>query len=131
MLHLLDIFFTVFHSAFIAFVLFGWIFPKTRKAHITALLLTFLAWMLLGLYKGNIGYCPLTDWHWQVKRSLGETNMSVSFVGYMIEHYLGLNFSRNFYDIVTAGGLIFGVIMAYMKSRVSKKDRPANKKQFA
>lgn len=107
MLHTLDVFFTVFHSTFILFVLAGWAHPKTRKAHVIALLLTFVAWILLGLYKGVIGYCPLTDWHWDIKRSLGESGMSSSFVGYMIENYLGLTLSKVF-----AAGLVFGVIMA-------------------
>jgi hypothetical protein len=93
----------------------GWISKTTRKAHLLALLLTFTAWMLLGLYKGVIGYCPLTDWHWDVKRALGETGMSSSFIGYMIEHYLGLKFSKIVYDVLAGAGLIFGVVMAMVK----------------
>ncbi|MFY0606686.1 MAG: DUF2784 domain-containing protein [Cyclobacteriaceae bacterium] len=112
MLHSLDTFFTLFHSAFVLFVLFGWAHPKTQKAHITSLLLTITAWLLIGLYVGTIGYCPLTDWHWDIKRALGETGMSSSFIGYMIEQYLGLKFTKITYDILSAGGLILGVIMA-------------------
>lgn len=124
MLHILDTFFTVFHTLFVLFVLFGWAHRYSRKAHITALLLTFLAWMLLGLYKGVIGYCPLTDWHWDVKRALGESGMSGSFVGYMIENYIGLKFSRTFYDVVTAGGLAFGVVMSFIKHDWKKAKPP-------
>ncbi len=120
MLYSLDIFFTLFHSVFVLFVLVGWYHPHTRKAHVTALLLTFTAWLLLGLYVGTIGYCPLTDWHWDVKRALGETGMSSSFIGYIIEEYLGLKFTKMFYDFISVGGLVFGVLMAayyHFKSR--------------
>ena len=131
MLQFLDAFLTIFHSAFVLFVLFGWAHPKTQKAHVTALLLTFLAWMLLGLYRGVIGYCPLTDWHWDVKRALGETGMSGSFVGYMIEHYLGLSFSRSFYDAITAGGLIFGSLMSFLVHRKNRNSKSEASSQVA
>ncbi|MEQ8473137.1 MAG: DUF2784 domain-containing protein [Marinoscillum sp.] len=112
MLYALDIFLTVFHSAFILFILFGWSYKKSRKLHMTALLLTLIAWMLLGLYKGVIGYCPLTDWHWDVKRALGETGMPSSFVEYMVEKAMGINFPTLMMDIFTASGLIFGIVMS-------------------
>lgn len=112
MLYILDHFLTVFHLTFVVFVLIGWIFPSTRKAHVTALLLTIIAWMLLGLYKGVIGYCPLTDWHWDVKRALGETVLPGSFIEYMVEKITGINFSKVLIDSVTALGLLFGCCMA-------------------
>lgn len=115
MLIFLDYFFTIFHTAFVLFVLFGWVPKSLRKFHISAIMLTLIAWLLIGFYKGVIGYCPLTSWHWDIKRQIGEVGMSGSFVGYMIEHYLGLKFSRLTYDVVTAGGLIFGVLMALGK----------------
>ncbi|HPF94086.1 MAG TPA: DUF2784 family protein, partial [Tenuifilaceae bacterium] len=62
---LLDVFFVAFHTLLIAFNLFGWIWWRTRKANLITLLLTGLSWIGLGLFFG-IGYCPLTDWHWQV-----------------------------------------------------------------
>ncbi len=112
MLHLLDLFLTVFHSAFVLFIVFGWLLPKFRKYHVTAILLTLVAWLLLGLYKGVIGYCPLTDWHWDVKRALGETGMPSSFIEYMVEKIIGLNFPTLMVDVATATGLIFGIVMS-------------------
>lgn len=112
MLHFLDFFLTVFHSAFVLFILFGWMIPKFRKYHMTAILLTLVAWLLIGLYKGVLGYCPLTDWHWDVKRALGETNMPSSFIEYMVERAIGLNFPTLVIDVVTASGLIFGIAMS-------------------
>lgn len=122
MLYALDIFLTVFHSAFVLFILFGWSHQKSRKLHMTALLLTLIAWMLLGLYKGVIGYCPLTDWHWDIKRALGETGMPSSFVEYMVEKAMGMNFPTLMMDVFTASGLIFGIAMsAVIYFRESKK----------
>lgn len=112
MLKFLDYFYTIFHSAFVIFVVFGWIPKYTRKIHILALILTLGAWLIIGWYKGVLGYCPLTAWHWDVKRQLGERGMSGSFVGYMIEHYGSMKFERITYDILTASGLLFGVIMS-------------------
>ena len=112
MLHFLDFFLTVFHIAFVLFILFGWMIPKFRKYHMTAILLTLVAWLLIGLYKGVLGYCPLTDWHWDVKRALGETNMPSSFIEYMVERAIGLNFPTLVIDVVTASGLIFGIAMS-------------------
>ncbi len=112
MLHFLDFFLTVFHSAFVLFILFGWMIPKFRKYHMTAILLTLVAWLLIGLYKGVLGYCPLTDWHWDVKRALGETNMPSSFIEYIVERAIGLNFPTLVIDVVTASGLIFGIAMS-------------------
>ncbi|WP_421871328.1 DUF2784 domain-containing protein [Marinoscillum sp.] len=112
MLHFLDLFLTVFHSAFVLLVLFGWTIPKIRKYHVTAILLTLVAWLLVGLYKGYLGYCPLTDWHWDIKRALGETGMPSSFIEYMVEKVIGLNFPTLFIDIVTVSGLVFGIVMS-------------------
>lgn len=127
MLILLDYFFTVFHAVFILFVVFGWYHEKTKKAHFTALLLTLAAWLLLGLYKGVLGYCPLTDWHWDVKRALGERGMPSSFVEYLLEKLTGIKFSRRLVDGATVAGLIFGIVMAFVKSRKVKVLSPKEK----
>ncbi len=108
----LDYFLTIFHSAFVLFVLIGWIFRKTRKAHLVAITLTLIAWLGIGLYKGVIGYCPLTDWHWDIKRSLGEHDMPSSFIEYMVEKISGLDFERKLVDTATAIGMILSVLGA-------------------
>ena len=120
MLVFLDYFLTYFHSALILFVLSGWIFPQTRRPHAWLLILILIAWFGIGLYKGVLGYCPLTDWHWDIKRALGERGMSSSFVEYMVEKISGVNFSRKLVDGFTLGGLIMACIMAvvmFVKSR--------------
>ncbi|WP_424963570.1 DUF2784 domain-containing protein [Ekhidna sp.] len=120
----LDNFLTFFHSAFVLFVLTGWMFKSTRRAHIIAIGLTIIAWLGIGWYKGVIGYCPLTDWHWDIKRELGERNIPSSFIEYMLEKISGLDLNRKLVDIGTAIGLILSVLCAgyvNLRSRFSKK----------
>lgn len=120
MLQFLDHFLTVFHSAFVLFVLLGWMHPRTRKAHIVALVLTAIAWGLLGL-KYGLGYCPLTDWQWDIKRELGETPLPNSFTKYIIDKITGLNTNAKLVDVATLVGLLFGITMATLSFVRSRK----------
>jgi hypothetical protein len=63
--HLLDYLFLIFHSTLALFIVFGWIWHKTRLTNFITLALIALSWFGLGLFYG-IGFCPLTEWHWQV-----------------------------------------------------------------
>ena len=97
---------------------------STRKAHIVAIGLILIAWLGIGWYKGVIGYCPLTDWHWDIKRDLGERNISSSFIEYTLVKITGLDLNRKLVDIGTAVGLILSVLCAgyvNLSSRFSKK----------
>ncbi|XOV94013.1 MAG: DUF2784 domain-containing protein [Bacteroidota bacterium] len=123
MLEVYDYAFTIFHSLFILFVLFGWIHPRTQRIHQVALLLTLVAWLLIGIYIGTIGYCPLTDWQWDIKRELGYRNLPSSFTEYIAEKLTGFNFKKSYVDIATAFGLGFGIIMAIVKFVQSKLKR--------
>jgi hypothetical protein len=78
----LDIFLGVFHVLLILACLLGWIFPRTRRAHLILMGVVVGCWFLLGL-KYGIGYCPLTDWNWQVKEQLGESALPHSFIKYL------------------------------------------------
>jgi hypothetical protein len=126
MLQFLDYFLTGFHAAFVLFILFGWIPEASRKAHLIALALTIAAWLLLGIWYG-IGYCPLTDWHWDIKKELGEKHLPNSFTKYVFDQTTGLNSDKRIVDIFTAGGLVFGIVMAGVK--FSEKRRIERLKQ--
>ena len=67
---LLNVGFFVFHTAWIGFNCVGWGWRRTRRWHLVTLLLTALSWFGLGARYGW-GYCPCTDWHWQVRDRLG------------------------------------------------------------
>jgi len=98
---LLDIFFLIFHSSLVVFTLVGWIWKKTRKAHLLALTLTMCSWFGLGIWYG-FGYCPCTDLHWQVKTKLGETNLPMSYVKYYADRLTGLDWNAFVLDSVVA-----------------------------
>lgn len=89
MLIFLDILFLSLHAIIIIFNLFGWMCDRTRRANLFALLLTGLSWTALGLWYG-FGYCPLTDWHWQVLHRLGHDDLPHSYVDYLFQRTAGV-----------------------------------------
>ncbi len=107
----LDILLFAIHMLVIVGNVFGWIWRRTRKAHLVLLVLTLGSWFVLGIWKGW-GYCILTDWEWDIKRELGETNLPQSFTAYLANNVLGLKLSNALVDGLTVGGLIFGLIGA-------------------
>jgi ammonia channel protein AmtB len=111
MLHLADYFFTLLHLAIIGFNLLGWIWRSTRKAHLILVALTAGSWLILGIWFG-FGYCPITDWQWQIKEKLGETHLPYSFNEYYAEKVTGTNFSTSLVDAVTAGSFALACILA-------------------
>ncbi len=98
--HILDIIFHILHILIICINIFGWIFKRTRRLNLIVLLLTLFSWFGLGLFYG-LGYCPLTDWHWDVKRSLGQTNLPNSYIKLMLDSLTGYNWSPDVVDIIT------------------------------
>lgn len=84
----LDWFFTALHLIIIGFNLVGWIWRKTRALHFVFVLLTAGSWLILGIWFG-LGYCPITDWQWQLKEKLGETNLPNSFIKYFVDKVTG------------------------------------------
>lgn len=100
-LPLQDLLYTLLHLVIIAFNLLGWIWPATRRLHFISVVLTAGSWLVLGIWFG-IGYCPITDWQWQVKEKLGETNLPVSFIKYYADKISGQSFDAGFINYITA-----------------------------
>ena len=98
---ILDIFFVVLHSSVIILNLFGWIWRKTRKFNLILLAITGSSWLILGLIVGTLGYCPLTDWHFDVLEKLGATDLPSSYVKYLADRLTGLDFNSSLVDKVT------------------------------
>jgi len=97
----LDIFFVIFHTSLIFFNLFGWIWRKTRILNLLLLGLTGASWLFLGLLVGTLGYCPLTDWHFNVLNKLGETGLPSSYIKYLADRLTGLDFNPILVDHIT------------------------------
>jgi hypothetical protein len=124
MLRFLEILLTLTHLIVIGFNLSGWIWPSLRRAHLVCVLLTATSWFVLGIWFG-IGYCPITDWEWQVKERLGERNLPNSFVKYYADKLTGHDFSPQFIDTITAACFGIAALLAiyfnFIYSRNHKK----------
>lgn len=88
MLAAANIFFFIFHTALILFNVFGWMHAKTRLANLVTLLATLVSWIGMGLIYG-VGYCICTDWHWQVRRSMGILENPDSYLVLLIRNLSG------------------------------------------
>lgn len=107
MLLLLDIFLCFLHLSIIGFNLTGWIWKRTRRLHLMVVGLTAFSWLVMGLWKG-IGYCPITDWEWQVKAQRGITDLPHSFITWLLETMTGARIPDQLVDTATA--ITFGVV---------------------
>lgn len=79
----------------------GWIWKKALKLHLICIVATAFSWLILGIWHGW-GYCFLTDWHWEVKGQLGESNLPASFITYMLEKLNIENLPGSMVDGTTA-----------------------------
>lgn len=102
----LDYLFTILHLIIIGFNLFGWIYKPTRKLHFWFAMLTLSCWTILGIWYG-LGYCPITDWQWNIKTQLGEQNLPGSFIKYFADKLTGSNINTTLIDVLT---LVFFLI---------------------
>ncbi len=110
--HILDIFFVIFHTSLIIFNVFGWIWKKTRVLNLVTLSLTGASWLFLGLIVGTMGYCPLTDWHFNILRKLGETDLPTSYIKYLADRLTGLSFNANLVDKMTLYLFLAALLMS-------------------
>ena len=102
MLHFLDALLTGVHLFIICFNLFAWIPQKTRRMHLWSAGITLGCWIGLAPWFG-LGYCPVTDWQWDVKEQLGERNLPNSFVKYSADKLTGLDISPTLVGAWTVG----------------------------
>jgi hypothetical protein len=103
---LLDYFFIVFHCSLVLFNLTSWAWRRTRRIHLITIGLTILSWFGLGIFYGW-GYCPSTDWHWEIKRKLGETNLPNSYIKYYVDKLTSISWDPL---VVDAAVLILGLL---------------------
>ena len=113
MLKFLDITLYTIHILVILGNMFLWIWKRTRKAHLVIILATAFSWFVMGIWYGW-GYCFLTDWEWDVKRQLGETDLPPSFIHYWVNHSMGLNISASVLDGLTLGVFVIAIVMSVL-----------------
>lgn len=121
-LYILDVIYTIVHLLIIGFNLFAWAFPATRKLHLYGVAVTLACWLILGIWYG-IGYCPVTDWQWQVKAQLGEQNLPNSFVKYYADQLLGQPVDANLIDVLTAGSFLLSIMISVYLNFFRKKSK--------
>jgi len=110
--HILDIFFILFHSSLVLFNLFGWIYRKTRIWNLITLTLTGASWLLLGMIVGTLGYCPFTEWHFNILFNLGERNLPNSYIKYLTDRLTGLDVSELLVDKITLYSFLAALLIS-------------------
>src|SRR5688572_27358109 len=116
---ILNIAFFVFHTSWIAFNCFGWVWRRTRPAQLATVSLTALSWFGLGVWYGW-GYCPCTDWHWQVRARLG-FNDPPSYIHLLIHTVTGIDLDPDAADalavLTLATSAVLGVLFTIRDRR--------------
>jgi hypothetical protein len=110
-------FFTL-HSAWIIFNCLGWVWRKTRVWHLVTVSLTALSWFGLGVWYGW-GYCPCTDWHWQVRARLGYHDPP-SYVQLLIRELIRVDTGPTLANALAVGTL---TVVATIGVALSIRDR--------
>jgi Protein of Unknown function (DUF2784) len=122
MLRALDLFLSFLHIAFTLFNLVGWIWPRTRKAHLITIGATAASWFILGIWYGW-GYCFLTDWQWKVKEKLGETNLPSSFIKYFADKLTGGDINPSLINTTTLVCFLAAVVLTIYVNFFTRKTR--------
>jgi hypothetical protein len=125
---ILDILFVVFHTCLTLFNLSGWIWKKTRLANLITLALTGASWLFLGLLVGVPGYCPLTDWHFDILERLGKTDLPTSYIKYLVDRLTGLDVNQTLVDNATLYSLIAALAISLFLNIKDFRTRRLNKK---
>ena len=124
MLQSLDILLTIVHLSLISFNLFAWIWPATRKAHLIVAGITLASWFILGIWYGW-GYCPITEWQWNIKQKLGETNLPNSFIKYFADKIAGENFPPSLVDHLTLYAFLLAIVASIYVNFFRKRQKKA------
>jgi hypothetical protein len=109
----LNLAFFLFHTGWMVFNCTGWIWRSTRRWHLLTIALTTLSWFGLGIWYGW-GYCPCTDWHWQVRARLGHVDPD-SYVQLLVRVLTGLDLPPAVVDtavlLVFAASAVLSVVL--------------------
>lgn len=111
LLNFLDWFFLVFHTGLSVFNTVGWMFRRTRKIQLLTISLTASSWFILGIWYGW-GFCPCTEWHWQVREALGRPVQSTSYIHFLVYEITGINLPPEGVDTAVLVILAVSMIMS-------------------
>ena len=105
----LNLGFFVFHTAWVVFNCAGWIWRPTRPWQLATVSLPALSWVGLGAWYGW-GYCPCTDWHWQVRSRLGLDNPP-SYVQLLIREIAGVDPGPQVANVLAVAALVVSAVL--------------------
>ena len=93
--------------------------------------MTLVSWSLLGIFYG-FGYCPCTDWHWDVKRKLGETDLPASYIKYYLDRITPFDWNPGTVDVLVLT-FAFGALAASILTnwRDWKREKKSRSETFA
>jgi len=77
----------------------------------------------MGAFYG-FGYCLCTDWHFQVRRSLGLPVFGHTYLQLMAQVFLGIEMSQTVSNLLAGGGLLFilvAMLAVWIKQRWQQK----------
>ena len=102
---------SVLHLGVVLGNLLLWLPRATRRAHLVLVAITAASWFGLGLLYG-IGYCFLSDWHWQIKRLRGEVDVPGSFIHYCATRWLGVPIAPETTNLLTGVGFALAACLS-------------------
>ena len=110
----------IFHLAIVFFLLFGWISLRTRRFHRWLVGIVAFCWIVLAPLIGRpLGTCPVTDWHWEVKKLRAQDDMPASYIAYQFQQ-VGLDFDPVLVDyaaIATFGLIVLLTLWLWQRER--------------
>ena len=124
----LDHAFLVAHTALIFFNLFGWAWRRTLRLNLLSIFLTAGSWVAFAPWYG-LGYCPCTDWHWQVKWALGQTHLPNNYLTYLFDAWTGIAVSDEFAFRLAWGGLLPALALSVGLNLKGRRIGKKNQKQ--
>lgn len=86
--HILNFLFHVLHLSIILFVMLGWMVAAFLPFHLALLLATLGSWFVLGHWLGQ-GYCPISDWHWEIKKNYGPGKPEGTYIHRILQSITG------------------------------------------
>ena len=120
----LNIGFFVFHTSWVIFNCVGWFWHRTRVWHLATIVLTGASWFGLGIRYGW-GYCPFTDWHWQVRARLGYQDPPSS-MQLLIAQITGLDVSTALADAATLSVFVVVAVLSLVLNLRDLRRRTRN-----
>ena len=107
----LDYFFWTFHTGLVIFNLMGWLPQRTRRLNLLTLAATAFSWFGLGIWYGW-GYCPCTDWHWQVRRQLGYREEFNTYMQLLFWQLSGVRFETSVVEAMALAGFLISLAVS-------------------